>query len=244
MEWRVSDGLVAYEDAVAEMERRAVDIAAGTARELVWLLEHPPIYTAGTSARDADVLQARFPVHRTSRGGQMTYHGPGQRIAYVMLDLNARGRDVRRFVASLEAWLIDTLAAFDVAGERREDRVGVWVRREDKAPVTVDGLPRAAEDKIAAIGIRLRKWVTFHGVSLNVAPDLEHFGGIVPCGVAGYGVTSLKALGRSAAMADVDAALMASFARTFGGTDSGPASSTFRRSVRGSPPGSCVEPKS
>ena len=217
VDWRRSEHLVAYEDAVAEMERRVADIAAGRAPELVWLLEHPPIYTAGTSARDEDILQARFPVHRTSRGGQMTYHGPGQRIAYVMLDLDARGRDVRRFVASLEAWLIGALGALDVRGERREDRVGVWVRRGDKAPVMIDGAARPAEDKIAAIGIRLRKWVTFHGISLNVAPDLGHFAGIVPCGVTGYGVTSLEDLGRPAGMADVDAALEASFVKVFGG---------------------------
>ena len=217
VQWRVSDGLVAYEDAVVEMERRVSDIASGRATELVWLLEHPPIYTAGTSARDEDILQARFPVHRTSRGGQMTYHGPGQRIAYVMLDLGARGRDVRRFVASLEAWLIGTLSALGVRGERREDRVGVWVRRGDKAPVVIDGMAHPAEDKIAAIGIRLRKWVTFHGISLNVAPDLDHFAGIVPCGVSGYGVTSLNDLARPAGMVDVDAALEASFVKVFGG---------------------------
>ena len=217
VEWRLSEGLVAYEDAVLQMERRAAAIAAGEARELVWLLEHPPIYTAGTSAREYDILHARFPVHRTSRGGQMTYHGPGQRIAYVMLDLGTRGRDVRRFVTSLETWLVETLAAFNIRGERREDRVGVWVRRPEKAPVLVDGTVRPAEDKIAAIGIRLRRWVTFHGISLNVEPDLDHFTGIVPCGVSGYGVTSFRDLGLTTEMPDVDRALRESFHAVFGG---------------------------
>ncbi len=189
VEWRVQDGLVGYEQAVAVMEARAADIAAGRAGELVWLVEHPPLYTAGTSAKRADLIEARFPVFESGRGGQMTYHGPGQRVAYAMLDLKRRGPDVRRYVASLEEWIIRTLAAFGVAGERREDRIGVWVRRPDKG----DGF----EDKIAAIGIRVTRWVTLHGMALNVAPDLTHFSGIVPCGVsvARYGVTSLADLG-------------------------------------------------
>lgn len=216
VEWRVSDALVPYDDAVREMETRATAIAKGDAAELVWLLEHPPLYTAGTSASDDDILSARFPVHRSNRGGQMTYHGPGQRVVYVLLDLTARGRDVRRFVASLEAWLIETLSHFGVTGERREDRVGVWVRRPDRPPVLIDGAPTGAEDKIAAIGIRLRRWVTFHGISLNVEPELDHFGGIVPCGVEGHGVTSLVDLGVPVQMADVDIALRQAFDRVFG----------------------------
>ena len=176
VEWAIAEGPVGYEEAVAFMEARAEAIADGRARELVWLVEHPPLYTAGTSAQDADLVEPdRFPVHRTGRGGQYTYHGPGQRVAYVMLDLNRRAPDLRRYVAALEAWLIATLAAFNIRGERREDRVGVWVRRPDKG--------ETAEDKIAAIGIRVRRWVTFHGISLNVEPDLSHFSGIVPCGV-------------------------------------------------------------
>ena len=174
--WRISDQPVAYPDAVAEMETRAAAIAAGDAPELVWLLEHPPLYTAGTSARDIDLLAPdRFPVFRSGRGGEFTYHGPGQRVAYVMLDLNRRGPDLRRFVAALEAWIIATLARFNVMGERRENRVGVWVRRPDKPPLMGGGM---AEDKIAAIGIRVRRWVSFHGISLNVEPDLEHYSGI------------------------------------------------------------------
>ena len=189
VEWRVSDGLVPYEDALAVMEARAAAIADGTAPELVWLLEHPPLYTAGTSARPEELIEARFPVHTTGRGGQFTYHGPGQRVAYVMLDLKRRGPDVRRFVATLEEWIIRTLAAFNVAGERREDRIGVWVRRPEKGA--------GREDKIAAIGIRVQRWVTLHGIALNVDCDLSHFAGIVPCGVAEprYGVTSLADLG-------------------------------------------------
>ncbi|MDP3258506.1 lipoyl(octanoyl) transferase LipB, partial [Bosea sp. (in: a-proteobacteria)] len=175
VEWVVAEGLLGYDEAVAEMERRAGLIADGLAPERVWLVEHPPLYTAGTSAKDEDLIAPeRFPVHRSGRGGQYTYHGPGQRVAYVMLDLKRREPDLRRFVAALEAWLIDTLDAFNVRGERREDRVGVWVRRPEKAP--------DAEDKIAAIGIRVRRWVSFHGISLNVEPDLAHFSGIVPCG--------------------------------------------------------------
>jgi lipoyl(octanoyl) transferase len=217
VEWRISDGPVDYPTAVAEMEAHARALADGRAPELVWLLEHPPLYTAGTSARETDLLEARLPVHRTRRGGQLTYHGPGQRVAYVMLDLNRRGRDVRRYVASLEAWLIATLEQFNVRGERRDDRVGVWVRRPEKAPVLIAGTPQPAEDKIAAIGVRVRRWVTLHGVSLNVEPDLDHFAGIIPCGVAGYGVTSLRDLGLTAEMADVDMALKGSFAEVFGG---------------------------
>ncbi|PKQ03051.1 MAG: lipoate-protein ligase B [Alphaproteobacteria bacterium HGW-Alphaproteobacteria-11] len=209
VEWRVADAPVPYETAVAEMEARVAAIAEGAAPELVWLLEHPALYTAGTSADDADLIDPkRFPVFKTGRGGQYTYHGPGQRVAYVMLDLKRRKPDVRAYVQDLEAWLIATLARFDVTGETRPDRVGVWVRRPDR------GL--TAEDKIAAIGVRLRKWVTFHGVSLNVDPDLDHFSGIVPCGIAQHGVTSLADLGRKATMADVDKALRETFDGVFG----------------------------
>ena len=205
--WAVSREPVAYPDAVAAMEARAAAIAEGTAGELVWLLEHPPLYTAGVSARPADLLDAdRFPVFQSGRGGQFTYHGPGQRVAYVMLDLTKRQRDVRAFVAALEAWVIGGLAAFDVTGEIRPGRVGVWVEH---------GAPRR-EDKIAAIGVKLRKWVSFHGVSLNVEPDLGHFGGIVPCGVTEHGVTSLVDLGLPVTMDEADAALRASFERVFG----------------------------
>jgi lipoyl(octanoyl) transferase len=215
VEWVRAPGLVDYQAAVAEMESRAAAIADGAAAERIWLVEHPPLYTAGTSARPGDLLEPRFPVHRTGRGGQFTYHGPGQRIAYVMLDLKRRRPDVRAFVAALEGWLIDALAAFDVAGERREDRVGVWVRRPDKA-AGAGGAP--AEDKIAALGIRVRRWVSFHGVALNVAPDLAHFSGIVPCGVAQahLGVTSLRDLGHAATMREADAALHAAFEARFG----------------------------
>jgi lipoyl(octanoyl) transferase len=211
-EWRVSDGLTPYEDALAAMEARVAAIADGTAPELIWLLEHPPLYTAGTSAHAEDLIDSRFPVHWTGRGGQFTYHGPGQRVAYVMLDLKRRRPDLRRYVATLEEWLIRTLAAFQVTGERREDRVGVWVRRPDKG----DG----REDKIAAIGIRVKRWVSLHGIALNVAPDLTHFTGIVPCGVAEprYGVTSLADLGRAATPAAVDRALREQFERLFGET--------------------------
>jgi lipoyl(octanoyl) transferase len=212
-EWRVSDSPVSYEDAVAVMDARATAVAAGSAPELVWLLEHPPLYTAGTSANADDVLDARFPVHESGRGGQLTYHGPGQRVAYVMIDLRRRNPDVRRFVASLEEMIIRTLASFDVVGERRDDRIGVWVRRPDKG--------KGHEDKIAAIGIRVKQWVTLHGMALNVAPDLSHFSGIVPCGVSEtrYGVTSLADLGVRASMADVDAALRREFDRLFGPMD-------------------------
>ena len=209
-EWRISDLPVPYGEAVAEMEARAAAIAEGRARELVWLLEHPPLYTAGTSADTRDLIDPkRFPVFKTGRGGQYTYHGPGQRVAYVMLDLKRRKPDVRAFVEDLERWLIAALAEFNVTGELREGRVGVWVRRPEK------GL--TAEDKIAAIGVRIRKWVTFHGVSLNVDPDLDHFTGIVPCGISQFGVTSLADLGLTATMSDVDIALKRTFAEVFGG---------------------------
>lgn len=218
VEWRIGDGLVPYEEAVALMEDRVAKIAAGEAAELVWLLEHPPVYTAGTSAKDSDLLDRRFPVHRTGRGGQFTYHGPGQRVAYVMLDLTRRRRDARAYVCSLESWLISTLADFGVQGERREARVGVWVKRPDK-PRGLAG--ETAEDKIAAIGVRLRQWVSFHGVALNVAPDLTHFSGITPCGVreTHLGVTSLRDLGVAAEMPDVDAALRRNFEHVFGATE-------------------------
>jgi lipoyl(octanoyl) transferase len=205
--WETAAGLVDYGAAVARMEAEAAAIAAGTADERVWLIQHPPLYTAGTSADAAELLEpCRFPVHRSGRGGRFTYHGPGQRVCYVMLDLARRGGDVRAFVAGLEEWIIATLADFDVVGERRTDRVGVWVQGPER------------EEKIAAIGIRVRRWVTFHGVSLNVDPDLEHFSGIVPCGIAGHGVTSLKALACPAAMGEVDEALRRNFERIFGET--------------------------
>ncbi|MDE3029371.1 MAG: lipoyl(octanoyl) transferase LipB [Paracoccaceae bacterium] len=209
LEWREWPGLTPYEDALAAMEARVAAINAGTADEAVWLLEHPPLYTAGTSARIEDLTDPnRFPVHEVRRGGQYTYHGPGQRVVYVMLDLNRRGRDVRRFVSALEDWVIATLAAFNVTGERRAGRVGVWVVRPDR-PANADGSP--AEDKIAAIGVKLRKWVSFHGISINVEPDLTHFSGIVPCGIRDHGVTSLVDLGLPVTMADLDTALRTSF---------------------------------
>ena len=213
VEWKISNSLVAYEDAVALMEARAADIAGGTADEMIWLLEHPPLYTAGTSADLRDLTDPdRFPVHTSKRGGQYTYHGPGQRVAYVMLDVAKRGRDVRAFVQQLEAWVIATLAEFNVVGEIRCGRVGVWVQRPDK-PLQANGA--IAEDKIAAIGIRLRKWVSFHGISINVEPDLEHFTGIVPCGISDHGVTSLVDLGLPVSMDDLDVALQRNFKRTF-----------------------------
>ncbi len=213
VEWAISDGLTGYEDAVARMEARAADIAAGRADELIWLVEHPPLYTAGTSASPADLTDPhRFPVYETKRGGQYTYHGPGQRVVYTMLDVGRRGRDVRRFVQDLEAWVIATLDRFNVRGEVREGRVGVWVVRPDLAP-NPDGTPR--EDKIAAIGIRLRKWVSFHGLAINVEPDLSHFEGIVPCGIREHGVTSLVDLGLPVTMADVDVALRQTFDEVF-----------------------------
>lgn len=217
VEWRVAPGLTDYAAALAFMEERAGLIREGKAGELVWLVEHPPLYTAGTSAKSDDLLDAgRFPVFKAGRGGEYTYHGPGQRVAYVMLDLKSRREDIRAFVAALEHWIIDTLRRFNVTGERREDRVGVWVRRPDK-PSLPGGLP--AEDKIAAIGIRVRRWVTFHGISVNVEPELAHFNGIVPCGISGYGVTSLVDLGLPVTMEDFDLALKAAFEDTFGSTE-------------------------
>ncbi|CUJ92114.1 Octanoyltransferase [Ruegeria denitrificans] len=217
MEWKITDGLTDYTEAVAFMEARVAAIAAGEADECVWLLEHPPLYTAGTSARSEDLTDPdRFPVYEAKRGGEYTYHGPGQRVAYVMLDLNKRGKDVREFVKKLENWVIAALAEFNVKGEIRQGRVGVWVQRDDK-PLTVTGQP--TEDKIAAIGLRLRKWISFHGISINVEPDLEHFSGIVPCGISDYGVTSLVDLGLPVTMADVDAALQKTFAGCFRMTD-------------------------
>ena len=210
VEWQVSHAPVPYLEAVAAMEVRVAAIAAGKAPELVWLLEHPPLYTSGTSGKAHDLLDARFPVFATGRGGQLTYHGPGQRVAYVMLDLKRRRPDVRAYVASLEEWIIRTLDTFDVHGERREDRVGVWVQRPDKGS--------GFEDKVAALGVRLRRWVSFHGISINVTPDLTHFDAIVPCGVVDprYGVTSLADLGYPATMADVDIALRRAFEAVFG----------------------------
>ena len=210
VEWRVSEAAVAYDDAVSWMESRAAGIAAGRAGEIVWLLEHPPLYTAGTSAQPGEVIEARFPVHQTGRGGQTTYHGPGQRVAYAMLDLKRRGPDVRRYVATLEEWIIRTLAAFNVRGERRGDRIGVWVRRPEKG--------EGREDKIAALGIRVRQWVTMHGIAINVDPQLSHFAGIVPCGVCEprFGVTSLADLGLTTSLADVDVALRREFEALFG----------------------------
>jgi lipoyl(octanoyl) transferase len=211
VEWLISRAPVPYPEALAVMESRVAAIAANKAPELVWLLEHPPLYTSGTSGNPKDMLDPRFPTFASGRGGQLTYHGPGQRVAYVMLDLKQRGPDVRAFVAALEEWIIRTLAAFQVRGERREDRVGVWVTRPDKGV----GL----EDKIAAIGVRLKRWVSLHGIAINVAPDLTHFEAIVPCGVvdARYGVTSLADLGHPVTMSDVDVALRRTFEDIFGG---------------------------
>jgi lipoyl(octanoyl) transferase len=209
VDWVISDAPVDYEAAVVAMERRVAAIIAGEAPELVWLLEHPPLYTAGTSARGEDLLApGRFPVHRTGRGGQLTYHGPGQRVVYVMLDVRRRFGDVRSFVTALEEWAIATLASFNVRGETRPDRVGVWVRRPDKGA--------GVEDKIAAIGIRVRHWVSFHGLAINVEPDLEHFSGIVPCGIRGHGITSLADLGLPLSIFDVDNALATTFEHRFG----------------------------
>lgn len=210
VEWRIFEAPLDYETALAMMDQRVAAIAAGEAPEAVWLLEHPPLYTSGTSARPEDLLNARFPVYPAGRGGQYTYHGPGQRVAYVMLDLTRRGRDIRCLVKGLEQWVIDTLEAHNVRGERREGRVGVWVQRPDK------GLAR--EDKIAAIGVRVRKWVTFHGISLNVAPDLSHYDGIVPCGIADQGVTSLEDLGLLVTIPEVDSVLRGRFEAIFGAT--------------------------
>jgi lipoyl(octanoyl) transferase len=203
--WTHLPGLAPYRETLAAMEARVAQIAAGTAPEAIWLLEHPPLYTSGTSTNPADLLDARFPVHVAGRGGQYTYHGPGQRVVYVMLDIDKRGRDVRQFVCALENWVIATLAQFNVRGERRTGRVGVWVARDGR------------EDKIAAIGVKLRRWVSFHGISINVEPDLTHFDGIVPCGIRDHGVTSLVDLGLPVTMADLDVALAAEFARHFPG---------------------------
>lgn len=209
-EWRISDRPVDYPAAVAEMEARVAAIAGGTAPELIWLLEHPPLYTAGTSADPRDLLQAdRFPVHPTGRGGQYTYHGPGQRVVYALLDLGARGRDLRAYVHGLETWVIETLHQFAIDGERRAGRVGIWVRRSDL------NLPQR-EDKIAAVGVRVRRWVAYHGISINLAPDLTHFAGIVPCGIAEHGVTSLHDLGQLVTMEELDLALRAGFETVFG----------------------------
>lgn len=214
-EWTHLPGLAPYAETLAAMEARVAAISAGSAREAIWLLEHPPLYTAGTSADAKDLTDpTRFPVHSAGRGGQYTYHGPGQRVAYAMLDLNQRGRDVRQFVCALENWVIATLAEFNVKGERRTGRVGVWVVRRDCAP-NPDGTLR--EDKIAAIGVKLRRWVSFHGISINVEPDLAHFSGIVPCGIRDHGVTSLVDLGLPVSLADLDAALIACFPRAFPG---------------------------
>ena len=214
VEWITTPGFTDYREAEQLMERRAAAIAAGTAPESIWLLEHAPLYTAGTSARIEDLTDPdRFPVYPSKRGGQYTYHGPGQRVIYVMLDVGRRGHDVRRFVQQLEAWVIETLATFGVEGHIREGRVGVWVERPDK-PRGPDGA--VAEDKIAAIGIRLRKWISFHGISINLDPELEHFSGIVPCGITRHGVTSLRDLGHDVSMAELDAALQKSFRTIFG----------------------------
>ena len=213
MEWIITDGLTAYDEALAFMEARVAAIAEGSAGECIWLLEHPPLYTAGTSARPEDLTDPdRFPVYKTGRGGQYTYHGPGQRVIYVMLDLRKRERDVRCFVQQLERWVIAALAEFNVTGHIRDGRVGVWVEREDR-PRNVDG--SVAEDKIAAIGIRLRRWISFHGIAINVDPELEHFSGIVPCGIREHGVTSLVDLGLPVTMADLDVALRRTFDETF-----------------------------
>lgn len=214
LEWRISDAPVPYAEALAFMDARAAAIRAGTAPECVWLLEHPPLYTGGTSADAADLLDAgRFPVHRTGRGGEYTYHGPGQRVGYVMLDLQARGGDVRAYVRDLEEWIIRTLAHFTVTGERREGRAGVWVRRTDKGAPCKGAAGR--EDKVAALGVRVRRWVSLHGIALNVEPDLSHYDGIVPCGIAEHGVTSLVDLGITATMAEVDMALRSEFETVF-----------------------------
>ena len=208
--WQVSEGLIPYPEALATMEDRVAQIIAGDAPELIWLLQHPPLYTAGTSAQDSDLIApSRFPVFKAGRGGQYTYHGPGQRVAYAMLDLRQRGRDVARFVRALEQWIIDTLAEFDVTAERRCGRVGVWVVRDD-----------GREEKIAAIGVRLRRWVSFHGISINLNPDLSHFGGIVPCGISEHGVASFESLGKNITLSELDTALEDNFKRIFGPTES------------------------
>ncbi|WP_442881819.1 lipoyl(octanoyl) transferase LipB [Devosia sp.] len=210
VQWIISPAQVPYPLALQTMRARAAAIAAGEAEEAIWLLEHPPLYTAGTSAVAADLLSDRFPVYDAGRGGQYTYHGPGQRVAYVMLDLTRRGRDIRCLVKGLEGWVIDTLAAHNIVGERRDGRIGVWVRRPDKGVLK--------EDKIAAIGVRVSKWVTFHGISLNVMPDLGHYDGIVPCGISDQGVTSFEDLGQLVSMPEVDSVLRSCFERRFGPT--------------------------
>nr|WP_210204414.1 lipoyl(octanoyl) transferase LipB [Devosia submarina] len=212
VQWIISKDLVPYPDALEAMRARAAGIAAGTDEEAIWLLEHPPLYTAGTSALPQDLLSDRFPVFDAGRGGQYTYHGPGQRVAYVMLDLTQRGRDIRCLVKGLEDWVIDTLALHNIAGERRDGRIGVWVRRPEKGPAT--------EDKIAAIGVRVSKWVTFHGISLNVSPDLSHYNGIVPCGISDQGVTSFEDLGHLVSLPEIDSSLRAAFEKRFGPTRS------------------------
>ncbi len=215
VEWIISEGLTDYRSAERWMEQRAAAISSGQSEECIWLVEHPPLYTAGTSAKQADLIDPnRFPVHVTKRGGQYTYHGPGQRVAYTLLDVARHGRDVRLFVQNLEDWVINTLGQFNVTGHIREGRVGVWVERPDK-PIGANG--KVAEDKIAAIGIRLRKWVSFHGISINVDPELAHFEGIVPCGITEHGVTSLVDLGLPVTMNDLDVALRASFSTVFDG---------------------------
>ena len=210
VEWIISPGLVEYPDALKVMDERVDLIQKGNAKELVWLLEHPPLYSAGTSAKPQDLLTPnRFPVFKTGRGGQYTYHGPGQRVAYIMLDLNRRRRDIRAFVSSLETWIINTLSKFNIRGERRSDRIGIWVRRTD-----LNNYER--EDKIGAIGIRIKRWVTLHGISINVSPDLEHFGGIIPCGIGGYGVTSFEDIGHPLEVYDLDVELRTEFDQLFG----------------------------
>lgn len=210
VEWIISSGLVEYPDALKAMDERVDSIQKGSAKELVWLLEHPPLYSAGTSAKPKDLLTPnRFPVFKTGRGGQYTYHGPGQRVAYIMLDLNRRKRDIRAFVSSLETWIINTLSKFNIRGERRSDRIGIWVRRTD-----LNNSDR--EDKIGAIGIRIKRWVTLHGISINVSPDLEHFGGIIPCGIDGYGVTSFEDIGQPLEVYDLDVELRTEFDQLFG----------------------------
>ena len=210
VEWIISSGLVEYPDALRVMDERVDLIQKGNAKELVWLLEHPPLYSAGTSAKPEDLLAPnRFPVFKTGRGGQYTYHGPGQRVAYIMLDLNRRRRDIRAFVSNLETWIINTLAKFNIRGERRSDRIGIWVRRTD-----LNNSER--EDKIGAIGIRIKRWVTLHGISINVSPDLEHFGGIIPCGIGGYGVTSFEDVGQPLEVYDLDVELRTEFEELFG----------------------------
>ncbi|KEG19641.1 lipoyl(octanoyl) transferase LipB [Bartonella bacilliformis] len=216
IEWKISDGLVEYSEALHYMQERIESIYAKTAHEQVWLLEHPSLYTAGTSANKKDLLTPHlFPVYEAGRGGEFTYHGPGQRIAYIMLDLKRRKQDIRAFISALEQWIIQTLAEFNIKGERREDRIGVWVVRPDR-PSTTSDIP--TEDKIAAIGIRIRKWVSFHGISINVDTDLTHYSGIVPCGITNHGVTSLLDLGLPITIHDVDSALKKAFEQIFGPT--------------------------